>query len=343
MSALGALATLVMFQTPAAGKMPSNTVVDLKQMESVRFIPYAVPAFGAGALFSVDDFERVWTALYGESPHLPSCGQPKVVTGSERALVEADSFLVAMRGFLPELCKADSWYVSSMRLDPCRIRLGKENHSLADVQRCAQDGKFSEIRFVLQPVLKHDRGFFFPDVALHAAFSFRNFSKAISIWESWNSSEPKSRWKRPQGFFEAVRRHSFPNDVSLFISGAGQERWTFARVINNGRQWTKDKLFHGGFHESLTDAEPDSVGLRTSPATGVRVFSQREFLEPLSSTPLQGSCIGCHLAPPGRAARAFRHFGWGLAGEPVVSARVFAEAEFASRELKFFGKISPRK
>ncbi|MEN9528528.1 MAG: hypothetical protein RI932_401 [Pseudomonadota bacterium] len=343
MPGLTSLATLLLFHSPAADKSPKFPVDQQGTSESVRFIPQTVQAFGAGALHDLSEFEQVWTALFAESPYSSGCGHPKALTGSDRALLESDSFLVALRGFTPELCKPVSWYVASVRLDPCRIRLGHENKTRAEVESCAQDGKYSEMRFILQPVLKHDRGFFFPDAALHSSFSFKDFRKALEIWDVWTERSSEIRWKNPQHFFQAVRKHAKPNDVSLFISGPGQERWTFARVVAGAKDWKKDKLAQGGFHESLTDADLSAVGLRTPPSTGSKVFSAAEFLDPLKTTPLQGSCVGCHLAPPGRAARVFRHFGWGLAGEPVISSRVLAEAAFASREIQMLKKSPGRK
>ncbi|MBM3382805.1 MAG: hypothetical protein FJY29_10230 [Betaproteobacteria bacterium] len=343
MSSTGLITTLVLFQAPVVGVNAARPAEREQIAAPVLLLPNVVRAFGARAVFDVKEFERIWTALFGESPNAPGCGQPKRLTGSDRALIDADAFLVAVRGFSPELCKPEAWHVAAMRLDSCRVRQAKENNTKQEIHRCAQDGKFSEIRFVLQPVLQHDRGNFFPDAALHVAYSFKDFTKAIALWRSWSDGATAVRWRNPQGFFDSVRKNGTPNDVSLFISGLGQERWTFARVVAGHENWIKDRLDRGVMHESLTDADPGAVGMRTPPTAGGKEFSADEFLDPIKVTPLQGSCVGCHLAPPGRAARMFRHFGWGLAGEAVISARVLREAEFSARELQILEKSSRRK
>lgn len=222
------------------------------------------------------------------------------------------------------MCRPEAWFVSSMRIDPCRLRLESENKTRADIHKCSREGKFSEIRFVLQPIEKTDRGPVFPDVALHLSYSLADLKDAARIWRAGKTEE----------IISYVKTKGEPNDVSLFLGGAGLERWTFARVIFFGKKWMRDRLPHGGYYESLSDAELGGGVVRTLRASNEPQLSDSELLKPLSIHPLQGSCVSCHLAGRGRSSRIFRQLGWGLAGEPLVSERVRAEAVFAAKELQ---------
>jgi hypothetical protein len=214
-------------------------------------------------------------------------------------------------------------------MDPCRIRLEKENSTVSGIEKCSQDGKFKEVRFVLQPVEKTDRGYVFPDVALHVAVSLPALEKVAGVWRTASSAQIVSM----------VRRYGVWNDVALFIGGAGLERWTFARVKFNKGVWNRDALAHGGYYESISDVEADGGSVRTARPENEPKLDEAQLMNPLAINPLQGSCIQCHLAEKDRPVRLFRQLGWGLSGEFVVSRRVKAEAEFSARELNILAKL----
>lgn len=290
-------------------------------------------AFGSNGLLKSDEFEQIWMALFDSSPKDASCGRPHKLQGSDSDLIRVDSFLVRDRGFLPELCRPESWFVASARIDPCRLRSRVVNRSVSDILRCSKDGKYSEIRFVFQPVVKHDRGSFFPDAALHVAFSITDREPLKSAWRELVDKNDNGLSKN---FFKLIRTHARFNDASLFISGRGLERWTFARANFNQGLWIKDQLAHGRLHESLSDADLESGSVRTSFAEHRAKFSDSDFLDPLRTHPLQGSCVSCHLAQKGRPDRLFRQLGWGLSGEGIVSERVRSEAHYAAQELNLW-------
>ncbi len=290
----------------------------------------AFSAVGENRLLSADQFEKIWGAFFfGEKSQSPLCGSPRETGQSDSYWMERDAFLVHMRGFRPSLCKQEAWFVASMRLDPCRLRLGRENKTQKDVHACSRSGEFNEVRFVLQPVEKTDRGYIFPDAALHLAYSIPNLKETAKVWRS----------STPSRVISFVKEHGRPTEASLFLGGAGVERWTFARLKFSAGTWLRDALPHGGFYESLTDADLSASGqIRTQRPAGEQKFTDAQLLNPLQINPLQGSCISCHLAGRERSSRLFRQLGWGLSGENVVSDRVRAEAEFAARELNIFNK-----
>lgn len=314
MSVWSAASTLFLFSPP-------TTQIQKQQ-------PAAVPAVGAQRVLSAGEFSSVWRALFNSDADSPQCGAAKDLRKTDAAWIAEDAFLVQLRGFRSSICKAQAWYVASMRLDPCRTRLSRENKSSAEIDKCSQKGKFSEVRFVLQPAEKTDRGYIFPDAALHVAFTITDQKKLMNAWRS----------RAPEQLIKLVRENGKFNDISLFISGGGLERWSFARIVHSDGVWQRDRLAHGGYYESLSDADLNSEVVKTQRPKSEREFSPADFLNPLMVHPLQGSCIGCHVAEQGRPARLFRLFGWGLAGEPVVSARVRAEAEFAAKELQILDK-----
>lgn len=332
MSGWTAAATLVLFSPPSA--------TDAR----------VVPAVGPQGIFSAEEFSKLWLSFFGESASpamnpsaaalkpttatlraTPSpvsqarslCGGVKEIGQSDAHWIARDGFLVHLRGFRSSVCEPKSWFVASMRLDPCRVRLNKENKTKSEVQRCAQAGKFSEVRVVLQPVEQTDRDPIFPDAALHVAFSIPDFSTFADRW----------RKESPQALLTQIKQKGRLNDVSLFLGGAGLERWTFARIVPEGARWRLDRLPHGGFFESISDADVSGTVVKTPRPVGERALSTDELHDPLKIHPLQGSCIECHLADKQRPVRQFRQLGWGLQGESVISRRVLAEAEFAAREL----------
>ena len=338
-----AASTLLVFAPPFE-VAPSRLALNSSGTNELYSLMQAAPrAIGEGALLSSLEFNSVWNGLFGMPPTDPTCGRPKKVTGLDSEMLGRDAFLVQERGFLPELCDPKSWFVASVRLDPCRVRHGRENTDREALQSCSQNGKYSEVRFVLQPVLKHDRGHFFPDAALHLAFSLNDISQVVQLWQDVVSKGAKSNWIGEHGIVQKIRKLTRPHDVSVFLSGPGLERWTFARLVFKNGEWIKDALPHGGNHESLSDAELNSPGIRTPRPAAEHKFTSAEFLDPLKTTPLQGSCVGCHLAQSNRAARAFRQFGWGLSGEVVVSERTRAESAFAARELRVLTQKSQGK
>jgi len=290
----------------------------------------AFSAVGQNRLLSSDQFDKIWSAFFfGEKSQSPLCGSPRETGHTDSYWMERDAFLVHLRGFRPSLCKQEAWFVASMRLDPCRLRLGRENKSVKDVHVCSRGGEFNEVRFVLQPFEKTDRGYIFPDAALHLAYLTSNLKETAKIWRS----SPPSR------LITFVKKHGRPTEAALFLGGAGVERWTFARLKFSSGTWMRDALPHGGFYESLTDAELSASGqVRTRRPAGERKFTDAQLLKPLQINPLQGSCISCHLAGREPSARVFRQLGWGLSGENVVSDRTRAEAEFAAHELNIFSK-----
>lgn len=338
-----AAATLIIFAPPfeVAQSRPAENSSGKNDLYSP--MPAAPRAVGEGALLSSLEFDSVWNGLFGMPSADLACGRPRKITGLDSDLLRQDAFLVRERGFLPELCDPKSWFIASVRLDPCRVRRGRENTERDALQSCSQNGKYSEVRFVLQPVLRHDRGHFFPDAALHFAFSLNDISQVAQLWQNVVSKSAKFNWMGEHSIVQKIRKLSRPHDVSLFLSGPGLERWTFARLVFKNGGWIKDALSHGGYHESLSDAELNSPGIRTLRLAAEHKFTSAEFLDPLQTTPLQGSCVGCHLAERNRAARNFRQFGWGLSGEVVVSERTRAEAVFAARELQVLTQTSQDK
>lgn len=320
MSVWTAASTLILLSPPGAS---SNTAKNTS----------VVPAIGESQLLSKSDFDSLWQTFFDEPMSFPKCGSPKELQGSDAHLIERDSFLVQLRGFRSSICSIESWFVASLRIDPCRVRLGKENKSLKAIQKCSEQGKFSEVRVVLQPVEKTDRGNIYPDVALHLAYTIPEFSKLSRIW---NSSSPNE-------LIAKLRKDGIWNDASLFLGGAGLERWTFARALFEKGRWRRDKLPHGGFFESISDADLVGGSTRTQRPSNERSLTRAQILKPLLTHPLQGSCVSCHLAEDNRPARLFRQLGWGLSGEEVVSARVKAEAEFAARELNVIEKNNLKK
>jgi hypothetical protein len=295
----------------------------------------AIPAIGAEShnLFSLRAFDHLWRSFFGTSLSDSSCGLPQRIDADDAKIISNDEFLVHLRGFRKSICKSSAWHVASMRIDPCRIRQKTENKNVVDIKKCSLNGKFSEVRFVLQPVEETDRGPIYPDAAMHVAFSLHDIMKFKEIWTQ--------KRKKPQELIAAVKKYGRLNDVSLFISGGGLERWSFARVVFSNGHWTQDKLAHGGFFESLSDADGKLSLVRTPPRSADSRFTQDDFLNPLRVSPLNGSCLSCHLTDSDKGLRQFRQLGWGLSGEPVASRRLLAEAEEAAKELNILDKQQP--
>lgn len=339
MSVLSATATLLLFSPPyEVTRNSGQNSFPPVQHDGVKTLVSHV-AFGEGGILTRAEFNSVWQSLFGVLPTDSACGRPQKITGLDADLLKDDSFLVQQRGFNPELCRAENWFVASARIDPCRIRIGTKNKSRKEILNCSQNGRYTEVRFVVQPVLKHDRGVFFPDAAFHLAFTIKDIKRTLHRWKSLSLAQSK----RPHSdFFKWLRKNSMPNDVSLFVSGPGLERWSFARAVFKEQTWMKDQLAHGGFHESLSDADLNAGTVRTDVGTAAPSTSPEDFLNPLKLTPLQLSCVGCHLAQAGRPVRNFRQLGWGLSGEPVVSLRVLAEAVYASEEIEILARQSPK-
>jgi hypothetical protein len=288
----------------------------------------SVPAVGQDKVLSGDEFSKLWKAFFfNEQLSSPLCGAVRELALTDAQLIEQDRFLVFERGFRKSVCQPSSWFVSSMRIDTCRVRLGHGNKNKFQLRKCSQDGKYSEIRIVIQPVEKTDRGSVFPDTAMHLAFSVPNLNEAARVWRS----------RKADKIISYLKKKAVPNDVSLFLGGAGLERWTFARLVYSGGLWVKDKLPHGGYFESFSDADLGAGVIRTQRPAAEPALTDTDLLNPLRVHPLQGSCFSCHMAGHAPAGRMFRHLGWGLSGESVVSPRVRAEADLAARELQNLG------
>lgn len=319
MGAWTALATLALFQPPS----PQAS---------------AVAAFGANAVFTENSFNAIWQSFLGELPSGHTCGRMRGVTANDAQLIAQDKLLVQERGFSDVLCNPKNWYVSALRLDPCRIRSGRSNQSRQDIEACARNSLFSEIRMVLQPVGHHDRGPFFPDAAVHLSFSIPKLELVAIRWRRLFGARAGVSKTVTAGDLKSLLRGLNPHDAALLISDMGQSRWTFSRAewLNGG--WTRAQLDHGGLHESLSDAALQQPTLQTDRPRASRAVSEGDLLDPLKTHPLQGSCIQCHLADKRRPARQFRHLGWGLAGEPIVSHRTHEEARFAAQELDILAR-----
>jgi hypothetical protein len=329
-------ATLLLFLPPSGTGAENPSLKSFDAQRANATVMPMWPAVGKQGILSAVEFSDVWHAFFGDLPTDARCGSILATSGSDAELIKMDAFLVKERGFSGLLCDPQSWYIASARLDPCRVRAGAPNRDSAAVLSCAQKGKYSEIRFVLQPVGHHDRGVYFPDAALHLAFSIDPQGTLVPLWKNVLQSEAKETTLKFSALLDALKHDAKRNDASLFISGAGLERWTFARIqFENGR-WRRDPLFHGSFYESISDADAVSGQTRTSLPEREAARDASEFLNPLKVHPLQGSCVGCHLAERGRPVRLFRQLGWGLQGEPVVSSRVRAEAELSAGELNLF-------
>lgn len=314
MSAWAALATVLVFPSPTAGDK-------------------AVPAFGQHGVFSESVFNDLWAVFFGGMPTSKQCSLVQDVTSTDRALIEQDRFLASSRGFDPILCKASSWYVSAMRIDPCRVRSHRPNDSRVAIKNCSNNGKFSEVRLVLQPVGRHERGYFFPDAAIHMSFSSFNLKMTASKWRRFFYANPTEPQNLSLHSVREVLKGLEHNDAALMVSDVGQARWTFSRSVYEAGAWTKLRLEHGGFHESLSDADLSQKTVRTGGNPMKPVRREGELMDPLKTHPLQGSCIECHLADTQRPSRSFRQLGWGLGGESIVSHRTLAEAIFAAGEL----------
>ena len=286
-----------------------------------------------GSILSDSEFDSLWKAFFNTSYRDRDCGMPKNLANDDAQLMAQDAFLVNVRGFNREICQAQRWWISSLRIDPCRVRHGKANQSSQDVEKCSQDGRYKEIRFVLQPVVQTDRGAIFPDAALHLALSLKNFSASAPLWREAILQFKAGKIERLIQLLQEVRQHGVWNDASLMVAGAGLERWSFARVLWRDGVWQRDKLSHGGFYESISDADAKHPNVRTARPANEASKSSADFLNPLKTTPLQGSCVGCHLANPQTPSRQFRQLGWGLSGEPVLSKRAASELELAAQEL----------
>lgn len=335
--------TLLLFLPPAERPADKRIFENLEVQGKSSSLLQAWPAVGRQGVFTAAEFATVWRVFFGARPEDGSCGAVHSISSSERELIHADAFLVKERGFSRSLCDPQAWFIASARIDPCRLRMGEMSGDAAAVSRCAQGGKYSEIRFVLQPVGRHDRGAFFPDAALHVAFSIDPRGRVARAWKTLVRGSRKESGARFSEFLSVLKKESRRNDVSIFVAGAGLERWSFARVKFDGQQWQRDRLFHGGFHESISDADVSQGQLRTALPEKESVFTASDFLDPLKVNPLQGSCVGCHLAEGGRPSRLFRLLGWGLEGEPVVSVRVQREAQQSAHELNLlFARRSSR-
>ncbi|MFZ9519054.1 MAG: hypothetical protein ACO3A4_01120 [Silvanigrellaceae bacterium] len=332
MGVWAASATMMLLPPPDATHIRHNMPNTFSRQADASAIrvpvgPNALPVIGANRLFTKDEFNQLWSTFFSSPINSPDCGKPLDLKGSDRKLIAEDLFLVKLRGFRESICNPESWYISAMRIDPCRIRVLKENRSRSAIKSCSMNGKFQELRFVLQPVENTDRGLVFPDVALHVALSFGKFEQILKVW----------RDARPEKIVSAARRLGVWNDVALFLGGAGLERWTFSRVKFVEGKWQQDRLAHGGFHESLSDAEADGTSVQTDRPADEPRLSDVQLMNPMLINPLQGSCIQCHLADKNRPVRVFRQLGWGLSGEPVVSARVLKESRFSASELNIIG------
>ncbi|NBW83051.1 hypothetical protein EBR21_14980, partial [bacterium] len=184
---------------------PKQTLSRVKAASgSVSVEPVAQPAVGRNRLFSGQEFSELWSSLFSGKISDPGCGKPIELKGTDQQLIADDRFLVKLRGFRESICRPESWYISALRIDPCRVRLGKENSTVTEIEKCSQDGKFKEVRFVLQPVEKTDRGLVFPDVALHVAVSLPGLDKVSRFWKTGNIEQIVSM----------VRREGVWNDVA---------------------------------------------------------------------------------------------------------------------------------
>lgn len=316
MSAWGAAATLLVFPIPHGSED-------------------GVPAFGREGVFSESLFTELWSGFFGAAPLAAGCGLVRDVGTSDEGLIGKDDFLAASRGMDKSLCQSSSWFVSGLRIDPCRLRSVKPNQTIHSIKKCSMNGRYSEVRVVLQPVGKHDRGVFFPDVAIHLSFSAPEMFDTASKWRQVFLKKPDSAsgQRLSVSNVKAVLSGLKENDAAVMISDAGLSRWSFARAEYHSGKWKKVPLEHGGLHESLSDAGIPAQTVRTKVKQLYPRLRKDEILDPLKTHPLRGSCIECHLADTSRAARAFRQLGWGLNGEPVVSRRTLKEALFSAKEL----------
>jgi hypothetical protein len=185
----------------------------------------------------------------------------------------------------------------------------------------------------LQPVGQHDRGYYFPDAALHVSFSASDMKATSQRWRQVFIANQNSRRALSVEAVQSVLRDLKENDAALMFADAGQARWTFARAEFVSGGWKKVPLAHGGLHESMSDAEISGQTTRTQTKSPIPRQSSDEMFDPLKTHPLNGSCIECHLADSQRPARAFRQLGWGLGGEKIVSRRTVEESRFSAAEL----------
>lgn len=322
MGAWTALATLALLQPPS----PQSK---------------AVAAFGANGVFTEHSFSEIWQSFMDELPVAATCGRVRSVAASDARLIAQDKSLVQERGFSDVLCNPANWYVSALRLDPCRIRSGRGNRSQKDIVSCARNGLFSEIRLVVQPVGRHNRGLFFPDAALHLSFSIPKIELAASRWRQLLGAQAVGPQSVTAGSLKSLLTGLNPHDAALLISDMGQSRWTFSRAEWVNGRWSRVKLNHGGWHESLSDASLMPHTLQTVRPNESVPSREEDLLDPLRTHPLQGSCVHCHLAGERRPARQFRHLGWGLSGESILSQRTLAEARFAAQELGILTRSQP--
>lgn len=316
MGAWGAAATLLIFPTPNGSEE-------------------GVPAFGRQGVFSESVFNELWSGFFGAVPAAATCGLVRDVGTPDENLIGSDTFLAAWRGIDKSLCQSSSWYVSGLRIDPCRLRSVKPNKTIHSIKKCSLNGKYSEVRVVLQPVAQHDRGVFFPDAAIHLSFSspemFDTTLKWRQVFLKKLNSGPRQRIS--VGDVKAVLSRLKENDAAVMLSDTGLSRWSFARAEYHSGKWKKVPLDHGGFHESLSDASNSAKTSRTRVKPLNPRLDTNEIFDPLKTHPLRGSCIDCHLADSTRPARVFRQLCWGLSGERVVSRRTLEEAIFSAQEL----------
>jgi hypothetical protein len=139
----------------------------------------AFKAVGSTQIVTDEEFAKIWSTLFGISHNDPSCAQPKIDRFSDANLIDMDEFLVKIRGFRAEICNPKNWYLAAMRIDPCRNRKLHQNTDKAAIKNCSQLGIFHEVRFVLQPKIKTDRGCIFPDASIHLALRVENIG---NLW-----------------------------------------------------------------------------------------------------------------------------------------------------------------
>jgi hypothetical protein len=314
MSSWGAAATLLTFPAP---------------IESGP----TIAAFGNEGVFSETVFNELWSGFTDTTSLASRCAYVRNLTDSDETLIAQDSFLAVTRGIDKVLCKSDSWFVSGLRIDPCRVRSVRANLTMETIRECSQSGKFSEVRIVLQPIGRHDRGVFFPDAAIHMSFSSADMSDTASKWKRVFLAKKREGLSFSAADIKSILDGLKEHDASVMFSDAGLSRWTFARAEYRSGQWKKVPLAHGGLHESLSDAGTLRKFVRTKVKQSQPKAGTREILNPLVTHPLNGSCVECHLADARQPARAFRQLGWGLSGEKVVSRRTAEEAIFSANEL----------
>lgn len=332
------LAATIIFFKPAL-KLPEYIDAaygSLPLVEQATVLARSPAAVGPDALLTDEEFSQIWSSFFGYPPSDPECGHSMESDGQDDSLIDGDMFLVKTRGFRREICSPAAWQVASLRIDPCRKRRDHENHSKAQILECSEGGRYFEVRYVLQPIVKTRIGTIFPDAALHLSFTLLEPNLAAKSWLDWRSMAVPARGEQFKDLMNQLRLKSRFNDAALMVAGAGLERWTFARSLFQNGTWKLDKLSHGGHFESITDASLTSSSYRTKhPEISVAPTSA-DLLSPMRIRPTDGSCISCHLADGNRPVRQFRQLGWGLQGEPIVSKRLLAEGRFSAKELQIF-------